>query len=439
MRYIQRDSMEQRKMLETVGVASLDALFSDIPREVLSRFEPIGLPGRSELEVFEHFSRLAEANGAATGVSLLGGGVYDHYVPRAVAHVLGRSEFYTAYTPYQPEISQGTLTAMFEFQTMVCELTGMEIANASMYDGATALAEAVLMANRIRGYGRVAVSQALGAPLRRVLDTYCWAAGIEVLDVPFGESGQTRTESLPADVSAFVIQSPNALGVLEPLNGVKDRLGQAFLVVSTYPLALGLLEPPGSFGADVVVGEGQSLGLPMGFGGPLLGLFATRKEYLRQIPGRVAGRTLDASGAVGYTMAAQTREQHIRRERATSNICTNSALCALAATVYLAILGSGGLRQVAQLNFERAHDLAETLARRGCTFPFDGPFFNEFVVRPKDGAGAAHARLTAAGFVVEASQALTAYGVNDALRLAITERRTDEELRRVADLLGGTS
>jgi len=353
--------------------------------------------------------------------------------------VLLRSEFYTAYTPYQPEVSQGTLTAMFEFQTLVCELTGMDVANASLYDGATALAEAMLMAERVRSRGRVAVARSLFANVRRVLDTYCWASGIEVVELPRLPSGRCDLSDVPDDVSAVVLQSPNAFGVIESLEGVKERIGDALLIVSVHPISLGVLAPPGEFGADVVVGEGQPLGLPMSFGGPLLGLLATRKEHLRQMPGRLSGRTVDAAGKTGYTMAAQTREQHIRRERATSNICTNSALCALAATVYLASVGADGLRRVAELNVEKAHYLADRIAAiEGFGLPFSGPFFNEFVVRVPGDADGLRRALLDAGYLVEPPELLRAHGVENGLRIAVTERRTREQLDRFAEALGGS-
>ncbi len=439
MRYIPNADADRRAMLRDIGRSSIDELFADIPQSVIDAYRPLDLPSQSELEVYGELARLAEANEAPGRVPLVGGGVYDHYIPRAVHHVASRSEFYTAYTPYQPEISQGTLTVMFEFQTMISELTGMEIANASMYDGATALAEAVLMAERIRKRGRVAVAANLFSHDRRVVDTYAWAAGIELVEVPFTPTGRCDLARLPENISAFVVQSPNAFGILEPLNGLKARLGDALLIAVTYPLALGILEPPGTFGVDIVVGEGQCLGLPMGYGGPLLGLFATRKEHLRQLPGRVAGRTVDADGRIGYTMTAQTREQHIRREKATSNICTNSAHCALTATVYLASIGAGGLRQVALLNLEKAHYLAARIAKlKGYSLVFDGPFFNEFVVRPSGGnADAVRERLEAGGFLVESPRAMADLGVPNALRLAVTERRTQAELDRVVDILGG--
>ena len=438
MRYIPNTDADRRAMLDAIGLSSLEELFSDIPSEVRNRFEPIGDAAKSELEVANHLGSLASANAAMDKVSFLGGGIYDHYVPSAVKHVLGRSEFYTAYTPYQPEISQGTLTAMFEFQTLICELTGMEVANASMYDGATSLAEAALMADRIRKTGRIAVARSLHTNVRRVLDTYCWAAGIELLELDYDGGGRCILPEPAEAVSAVIVQSPNAFGVIESLEGMKDRIGDALLIVSAYPMSLGLLTPPGALGADIVVGEGQSLGLAMGYGGPLLGLFAIKKAYLRQMPGRVAGQTTDVDGNVGYAMAAQTREQHIRRERATSNICTNSALCALAATVYLASVGADGLKQVAELNLEKAHYMADRLCELdGVERVFDAPFFNEFVVRVPGSAAAVHDRLSVAGFLVEAPAELEALGVSNALRFAVTETRTKDEIDRLVAVLGG--
>ena len=438
MRYIPNTSVDRNEMLASIDALSIDELFADIPDSIRSRFQPLGLPAGSEMEVASTLGAMADRNKPTDTVCFLGGGVYDHYVPSIVGHLLSRSEFLTAYTPYQPEISQGTLTAMFEFQTFVCELTGMEIANASMYDGATALAEAVLMAERIRKKGAVAVPRSLFAHLRRVLDTYCWATDIEIHEIPYEPDGTANLESLPEDLSAIVIQTPNAFGVIEPLAGVKDRIGEALLIVSCHPLSLGLLQPPGAFGADIVVAEGQSLGLSMGYGGPLLGLFATRKVYLRQMPGRVSGRTVDADGKTGYAMAAQTREQHIRRQRATSNICTNSALCALAATIYLASAGSAGLRQVAELNLEKAHYLADGLtAIDGYELAFSGAFFNEFVLNVPGDAAMIHDRLTQAGFEVEAPDDMRSAGLENALRFAVTEKRTREELDSLIRTLGG--
>ena len=437
MRYIPNTAADRRDMLAFIGASSIEELFADIPDSVRSRFQPLGIAARSEMDVASTVSAMAQRNTLTDTVCLLGGGIYDHYVPSIVGHLLSRSEFFTAYTPYQPEISQGTLTAMFEFQTYVCELTGMEIANASMYDGATALAEAVLMAERICNKGAVAVPRSLFAHLRRVLDTYCWATEIEIHEIPYLPDGTVDLKSLPEDLSAFVIQTPNAFGIIEPLAGLKDSIDDALLIVSCHPLALGLLEPPGAFRADIVVAEGQSLGLSMGYGGPLLGLFATRKEYLRQMPGRVSGRTVDVDGKTGYTMAAQTREQHIRRQRATSNICTNSALCALASTIYLANAGAAGLRQVAELNLEKAHYLADGItAVDGYDLAFSGSFFNEFVVSVPGDVTAVHNHLVQAGFAVEAPDALRSLGLENSLRLAVTEKRKKDELDRLIEVLG---
>ena len=438
MRYLPNTAIDRREMLATIDVSSIDDLFSDIPAAILNRFEPLGIAARSELETIGALERLAERNRAHQNVCLLGGGVYDHYVPSIVSHVLSRSEFSTAYTPYQPEISQGTLIVMFEFQTLVCELTGMEIANASMYDGATALAEAVLMAERVNRRGTVAVPQALFPNHRRVLETYCWAAGVDVVELPYLANGRIDLDALPPSVSAVVVQSPNAFGVIESLEGIKGRIGDALLVTSVHPISLGLLAPPGAFGADIVVGEGQPLGLAMGFGGPLLGLFATREAFLRQMPGRVSGRTVDVEGNVGYAMAAQTREQHIRRERATSNICTNSALCALAATVYLASVGADGLRRVGELSVGKAHYLADRITRLdGFDLLFDAPFFHEFTVRVPENSRDLHTRLLDAGFLVHDPEELRPLGIENALRFAVTEKRTREELDRVVDVLRG--
>jgi len=438
MRYIPNTSDDRREMLAAIGVGSMEELFSDIPQDILDRFEPLGVQPKSEQEVVEALQTLAERNTAHEAVCLLGGGIYDHYVPSIVGHVLSRSEFYTAYTPYQPEISQGTLTAMFEFQTLVCELTGMDVANASMYDGATALAEGVLMAKRIRREGIVAVSKALHPNVRRVLDTYCWAADIETVEIPYTESGRIDHDALPEAPAALVLQSPNTFGVIELLDGLKERLGGGLLIVAANPISLGILRPPGDDGADIVVAEGQPLGLPMGMGGPLLGLFATRQEHIRQMPGRISGQTVDAEGKIGYAMAAQTREQHIRRERATSNICTNSALCALAATVYLASVGAEGLKHVAGLNAQKAHYLADQITEiEGYRLVFDTDFFNEFTIEVPGDPGALREVLRDAGFLVTDPEELRGLGIERALRFAVTEKRTVAELDRLVDVLRG--
>ncbi len=426
--YIPHTKRDIEEMLKAVGLPDVEALFSDIPKEVRQRFKPLGLPPRDEIWVFRHITGLSERSTGRRLIPFLGAGLYDHYVPPLVDHILSRAEFYTAYTPYQAEISQGTLTWMFEYQTMVCELTGMEVANSSMYDGATALAEAVYMARRAVGGNAVLVPKSLNPNVREVLATYAWAAGLRLVDVPYDERGQLQLPDIPEDACALIVQEPNFFGVIEDLSGLKDRLGRAFLIVYVNPMALGVLEPPGKFGADVVVGEGQVLGLPLSFGGPLLGIFATRMEHLRRMPGRISGGTVDAEGKEGYVMTFQTREQHIRREEATSNICTNSALCALAATVYLAALGPEGLKKVALLSMERAHILAERVfSLPGFRPAFSGPFLYEFAVACAD-AEAAVRRLREKGIAVAGPALLEKCGVKNAFLVAVTEKRTPEEL-----------
>ena len=435
--YIPHTPRDIEEMLRAVGLPDVEALFSDIPEEVRRRFRPLGLPPRDEIWVFRYITALSERSTGRKLIPFLGAGLYDHYVPPVVGHILSRSEFYTAYTPYQPEIAQGTLTWMFEYQTMVCELTGMEVANASMYDGATALSEAVYMAVRATGKRTVLVPRSLNPNVREVLSTYAWAAGLKLVDVPYDEAGQLALREIPEDTCALIVQEPNFFGIVEDLSGLKERLGSAFLIVYVNPLALGVLEPPGRFGADVVVGEGQVLGLPLSFGGPLLGIFATRLEHLRRMPGRIAGRTVDAEGKEGYVMTFQTREQHIRREEATSNICTNSALCALAATVYLGALGPEGLRRVVLLAMERAHALAERIfTLPGFRPAFRGPFLYEFAVACAD-AEAAVRRLRQSGIAVAGPELLRKCGVENAFLVAVTEKRTPEELDLFLQALKG--
>ncbi|HDL86413.1 MAG TPA: aminomethyl-transferring glycine dehydrogenase subunit GcvPA [Candidatus Acetothermia bacterium] len=437
MRYIPNTDPDRKAMLDAIGRSSMEELFSDIPQVVKDRFQPLGLLPKSEMEVRTELGSLAQKNDAAEATSFLGGGIYDHYIPSVVQHITARSEFYTAYTPYQPEIAQGTLTAMFEFQTLLCELTGMEIANSSMYDGATALAEAAMMAARVSGKKKIAVSHALFAHYRRVLNTYCWASGIEILEIPTID-GRCDLSGVPSGVGGVIVQSPNAFGVIEDLTGVKESIGDALLIVAVNPVSLAILTPPGELEADIVTGEGQPFGLSASFGGPLLGLFATRKAYLRQMPGRLVGQTVDAAGAIGYTMVAQTREQHIRRQKATSNICTNAQLCALTATVYMASLGGDGLRELAMLNLEKAHYLEQQLSKLpGCSLAYGAPFFNEFVLRVPVDPQQVRDSLREEGILTDDPAHLEVLGVTGALRFAVTERRSKEELDRTVDLVGG--
>ncbi len=436
MRYIPNTDIDRKEMLSSIGCSSIEELFADIPQQVRGRFQPVGISPKSEMEVKAELEALSQDNEICGGVSFLGGGVYDHYVPSVVSHITLRSEFYTAYTPYQPEISQGTLTAMFEFQTLICELTGMEIANSSMYDGGTALAEAAMMAVRVSGVNKIAVSGALFPNYRRVLDTYCWASGIEVVEIP-AANGRSDLSDIPYDLGGVILQSPNGFGVIEDLSDVKAAIGDALLIVVVNPVSLGILSPPGQFGADIVVGEGQPLGLAASFGGPFLGLFATRKDYLRQVPGRVVGQTVDVEGNTGYTMAAQTREQHIRRQKATSNICTNAQLCALTATVYLASLGGDGLRELSLMNLQKAHYLAGRLTELpGFSLAFDLPFFNEFVLQVPSDPHKIREKLREERILIDDPVSLERLGISGALRIAVTEKRSKDELDRVVDIVG---
>jgi glycine dehydrogenase subunit 1 len=388
VRYIPNSPEERQEMLRSLGLGGTDELFDSIPAEIRLS-EPLKTPDAlSEIELLERFETLAARNAAARRPNFLGAGAYSHYAPTIVDSLIQRSEFFTAYTPYQPEISQGTLQAIFEFQTLVCQLTGMDVANASMYDGSTAMAEAVLMAERVTRRSRVLVSGAVHPEYMQVAETYVAHAGIELQRIGFdAETGRTIDESnaLDKSVAAVVIQSPNFFGCVEDLKAWADKahaVGALLVVVVTESASFGLLRSPGACGADIVVAEGQSLGVPLSFGGPYVGLFATREQYARQIPGRLAGIAYDKQGRRGFVLTLATREQHIRREKATSNICTNEGLIALAATVYMTTLGRRGLQEVAaQCAQKAAYARKQITALEGFSVPHTAPVFNEFVVR----------------------------------------------------------
>ena len=441
--YIANTEADRRSMLEAAGARSLDDLFTDIPDA--QRDPPLDLPGPlSEPELLAELSAMAGRNRAAGQMAcFLGGGAYHHFIPSVVGHILGRGEFSTAYTPYQPEISQGTLQTTFEFQSLACELLGMEVANAGMYDGASALAEACLMAAAITGRHRIAVLDTVNPHYEAVVRTYASGRGLAVDQVA------AEDPALTEEHACLAVQQPNFLGYLEDaarLAQAAHGAGALTIAAIGEPVSLGLLRPPGEYGADIAVGEGQPLGIPLSFGGPYLGLFACRQQYVRQMPGRVVGRTRDAEGRTGYVLTLQTREQHIRRERATSNICTSEQLVALAATVYLCTMGKQGLRRVAELCYHKAHYAAERIAGlTGYGLPLEGPFFNEFVIdcpRP----------------VAELNQALLEKGVmggldvspgtvegrpllrlreppEHAMLLCVTEMNTREEIDRLAEAL----
>ncbi|PKM79725.1 MAG: aminomethyl-transferring glycine dehydrogenase [Firmicutes bacterium HGW-Firmicutes-14] len=386
MNFLPHTEEDRREMLKTIGAGSISDLFSDIPRQVRMQ-KALDIPGPlSEQELTAHLEELGGRNGSLKEyISFLGAGSYDHYIPSVINHMLLRSEFYTAYTPYQPEISQGTLMAIFEYQTMICELTGMDTANASMYDGGTAMAEAALMACGNQRRDRVVVSGTVHPAYREVLKTYAVGQSIEIVEVPY-KDGITDLEALEkaADerTAAVIVQQPNFFGVLEKAGEISELIHRngGLMIVAADPISLGILKPPGAYGADIVVGEGQPLGNPVSFGGPQLGFFACNGKLFRRMPGRIVGQTVDNRGQRAFVLTLQAREQHIRREKATSNICSNEALCALAATIYLTMLGKEGLAETGRLCLQKAHFLQEQLAGIGIKPAFETPFFKEFVV-----------------------------------------------------------
>jgi glycine dehydrogenase subunit 1 len=430
---------DRREMLAAIGVSSMEDLFADIPEGVRLGRE-LNLPaGMAEQDVYEHLAALAARNRHADEeVTFVGAGMYDHYVPAIVDAVILRSEFLTPYTPYQPEVSQGTLQVMFEFQTAISELTGLPVSNASVYEGPSAVAAAGYMAKLENGRGKFVISRGVHPHSRAALETHAAGFGSTVVETGLDDAGATDVEALAAavddDTAAVFIQQPNFLGTVEdlgPLAEAAKRTG-ALLVVAADPLTLGILEPPASFGADICVGEGQSLGNRLDFGGPSFGFFAAADKYIRRMPGRIAGETVDVDGRRGFVLTLQTREQHIRREKATHNICTAQALNALAGTVYLSWLGKQGLVELGRLMLQRTHYAREALGLEKIN---PGPVVREFAVRVPD--------LDA--FVERAREA----GVNpgyrlgrdypeyaDGLLVAITERRTKEQIDRLASLVG---
>jgi glycine dehydrogenase subunit 1 len=386
MRYLPHTEDDISAMLKVVGVGSLEELFPTVPEDC-RRKESLNLPEPlTEWELDRHMASLAATMAAMPEYKVfVGAGSYEHFVPASVLSLLGRSEFVTSYTPYQPEVSQGTLQGIFEYQTLICRLLGMEVANASMYDGASALAEGLLMATRISKKKKVAISRLIHPHYREVVKTYLWPTGCELVELPYLENGRTDLSPLSGmtALAAIAIQTPNFFGCVEDLAALRERASEreAMTVVSfTEALAFGLLRNPGSYGADIVCGEGQSLGIPQSYGGPSLGIFASSMKYVRSMPGRLVGKTVDQDGRRGFVLTLATREQHIRRERATSNICTNQGLCALGAAMYMASLGKQGLRELAKLNYDRAQYLKRRLKESGFTIRFDSPTFNEFVV-----------------------------------------------------------
>ncbi len=450
MRYIPITCEQREAMLRAVGVSAIDELFDAVPDAVRLK-RPLALPGPlTEIELSRHLASLAGHNAPATGlVCLAGAGCYDHYIPSVVDHVARRPEFFTAYTPYQPEVSQGTLQAIYEFQSMVCELTGMDVANASMYDGATAFAEAALMACRVTKRSKVLCAVSVHPAWRATLATYAAAASVEVVTSPAEETtgvsivpGSSTLESLLAgdDVAAVLVQSPNVLGCIEDVAAAAAAAHAhgALAVVAADPVLLGVLEAPGELGADIVVGEGQPLGNAMSFGGPGLGLFACREEFVRQMPGRLAGRTVDVDGAPAFVLTLSTREQHIRREKATSNICSNHGLNALVAGVYLAAVGRSGLQSIARDAVQKACYLKGRLIETGRFAPVtSAPYAREFALRYDGDVERMRSEMLERGYLAGVGLAELCAGSgrpavlsdqDSVVLFAVTEKRTREEL-----------
>jgi glycine dehydrogenase subunit 1 len=391
MRYLPHTPENISEMLSVIGVNSLDDLFSTVPPQCRRKNE-LNLPDRlNEWELTSHIETLAGTMAVSPEYKVfMGAGSYEHHIPAAISHLLSRSEFVTAYTPYQPEMSQGTLQAIFEYQTLTARLLGMQVANASQYDGASSLAEAALMAIRITRKKKVAVSNLIHPHYRTVLKTYLKPSDYEIVELPYLPDGTTDLTQLEGaqDLAAVAVQSPNFFGCIENLQSISAQVRtQKTLVIACFaePLAYGLIKNPGSQGADIACGEGQSLGIPRSFGGPALGMFAAKSEYVRNMPGRLVGQTTDVEGRRGFVLTLATREQHIRREKATSNICTNHSLCALASAMYMAALGGTGIKALARLNYDKCEYLKSELRRAGFKIPFQQPTFNEFVVEFPDG------------------------------------------------------
>jgi len=424
-----------QEMLEYLGISRVEELFSDIPDEV--RIRRLNLPnGISEMEVIAKIRSLLSANITAEDfVSFLGGGVYDHFIPSAVAAIAGRAEFVTSYTPYQAEISQGMLQSLFEYQSMIAELTGLEAVNSSNYDASTALGEAAAMCHRINGHDRFLVPRAMSWEKKSVLANHLRGPKMEMIEYGYDPSTGKMdlgdlTGKVGRDTCGLYVEVPNFLGVIDTtVMELKEELADVPLVVGVNPLSLAVLRPPGDWGADIVVGEGQVLGSPINFGGPLLGIFATRQQHIRKMPGRVIGLTRDEDGRRAFCMTLQTREQHIRRSRATSNICTNEALMAVAAAAYMAILGGEGLRELAEYNIAHARELMEGIASLdGYDIPFlDQPHFNEFALRTPIPPSELNRRLLDEGIIGGLPLERHLPELKDAMLLATTEMRSDED------------
>ncbi len=444
MSYIPHTINETQQMLGAIGVESIDALFEAVP--ATHRFPKLDLPPPlSEMEVAAEMLAISEANDHAQDFAIFrGAGAYHHFIPSVVNHMLLRGEFYTAYTPYQPEISQGTLQATYEYQSMMCALTGMDAANASHYDGATSLAEAVTVALEVSRHRRkkVILSHAIHPEYREVVRTYHQGRDIRII----GDRGRGEIvdliEMLDENTAMLALQYPDFFGQIDDLTALSDAVHQAgaLLVMVANPMALSIFKSPGELGADIVVGEGQPMGVPLGYGGPYLGYFAIRQKYVRRIAGRIIGETLDADGKRAFVMTLRPREQDIKRERASSNICTNQGLMALSASVYMALMGKNGLRQVGELNYYKAHYAANEINRLdGYSVDMSKPFFNEFVVACPRPIADINEALLAEGIIGGIDLGAHYFHLNDRMLLCVTEMNAKEEIDRLVEILGGLS
>lgn len=440
--YIPNTEADRKKMLDVIGVQAVEDLFTDIPEK--ARFKgDLDIPkALSEMDLTRLFNRLASENkNLEDYTNFLGAGAYQHFVPSVVDSIISRSEFFTAYTPYQPEISQGVLQAIFEYQTIVCELTGMEVSNASVYDGQTALGEACFMAAGATRRNKVLVAQTVNPDYREVLKTYAYGQNIEVVEVGMQNGLLDRADlaaKLDDTIAAVMVQYPNFFGSIEDLKwiGEQAHAQKALFVVAVNPIAMGLLESPGACGADIVVGEGQSLGNSIAFGGPYLGMLATTKEHVRRIPGRVVGQTKDLDGRRAFVLTLQAREQHIRREKASSNICSNQALNALAATVYASYMGKQGMQELASLNLQKAHYAFKRLTSIAGVEPlFTAPFFNEFAIKINGNVADVNRKLLEHKIIGGYDLATTYPELEGGMLIAVTELRTKEDIDTFAERL----
>ncbi|WP_040228733.1 aminomethyl-transferring glycine dehydrogenase subunit GcvPA [Bhargavaea cecembensis] len=433
-RYLPMTETDKKEMLQTIGIDSVEELFSDIPEKVRFKREYDIKPALSETDLMKELSALAAMNAdSLSHATFIGAGVYDHYKPVVVDHVISRSEFYTAYTPYQPELSQGELQALFEFQTMICQLTGMDLANSSMYDGGTALAEAGTLAAGHTRRKKLLISAAVHPEYRAVVRTYAAGQSIDVVDIPM-KDGKTDYEALggmvDGETAGVMVQYPNFFGQIEDIREAAElaHAHKALFIVSSNPLALSVLTPPGELGADITVGDAQPFGIPESFGGPHCGYFAVTEKLMRKVPGRLIGETVDEEGRRGYVLTLQAREQHIRRDKATSNICSNQALVALAASVAMTALGKEGTREMARQNISKTQYAINAFKKAGFNVKFDGPCFNEFVVETKEPVGALNKRLLESKIIGGYDLGLTYPELEGHTLIAVTELRTKEEI-----------